>query len=303
MLNFYTVSHALDRGIMSFSRLSDALFAAFTVRAGGAMVQVYSHLRLGPYAEVFSPSQVSQRAKDLMQHASRQTVLVDDADTTLAFESWPVWSAEHRGLRLLEDLIPEGAVGVEAMQGVVADWSPWGTFVEDAGAIFYSDHPPAADFAATDVHRRSRNVLDQARERPVFIDYKQTLLTVDRWSQRQFEHSVLDILQDVLQFQAAHRARRGLRGSAWACGTPYPWVAALPDDEIDEFAAELLPYLLESVRQGQLEGYFGNLEGWRTAALVHGNRTLQNVLAEWSSGRSAGVQASHPTQAAARRRR
>lgn len=43
-------------------------------------------------------------------------------------------------------------------------------------------------------------------------------------------------------------------------------MASLTRDEVAEFAAELLPYLLESVRRKDLAVFAGNLRAWESTA-------------------------------------
>ncbi|MEA2191269.1 MAG: hypothetical protein QOI73_1390 [Solirubrobacteraceae bacterium] len=261
-------------------RPSERLVAALTGSVAGTMGDLYGQRALGTDAEVFTPTDVARQAKDVLERAKHTAVLVDDGTTTHAIETWNRWRCERGATDLLEGLIPRKAKGISDLRSVRVDWRPQGGFSEDLIATFMpSEQPPAAHFAATDVHRSTRRVLDTAKEHPVFIDHKHTLLTIDDWGRRRFESAVLGILQDVRQFQGARVLHEGEDPSTWALVTPYPWTAALPREELDEFADELLPYLLESVLSRELDRFLSNLRGWHAACEIHASETLQKRLA------------------------
>jgi hypothetical protein len=268
---------------MNIRRLVAGFRASSAGQSAPRMGSFYSYARVGLYPEIISASQVGQ--KGVMEQAKDQVVLINDADTTLVLELRNNWDVKFRTTSLLEDLIPEDAASVEDMRRVVPDWTATGDFPDEVYAVYgAAAKQPSPDFSATDVHRRYRTVLDAAKERPVFVDHRKELLTFDLLERRQFQQSVTNILHDMVNFHVTRNLGAGKHAAEWARGTPYPWVAALPEAEIEEFAEDLLPYLLESVRQESLDGFFGNLDAWQTAAQVHGNKLFQEALAAAGGG-------------------
>src|SRR5262249_34986692 len=55
------------------------------------------------------------------------------------------------------------------------------------------------------------------------------------------------------------------KSTAWAYTSPYPWIADLPDGDIGEFAASLLPTLMEAMRQEDPDVFAMNLRAWQSA--------------------------------------
>jgi hypothetical protein len=236
---------------------------------------------MGPATMVYTSTGVNRRAREVMELAKSSGVVVDDEGTSLKIEPYSQWVVERRTTEMLTGLIPDRAQDVSDLMSVEVDWSTRGGLADDVRAIFGAvEVEPKPHFGATDVHRRTRTVLNAAKKRPVFVDHKQTLLAIDSWGQRSFEGCLSAVLQDVLQLQAARQALRGSAPTKWAFLTPYPWIAALPPKEAEQFADELFAYLLDSVRRGSLESFFGNLRGWQTAAEIHSSRTLQERLAQ-----------------------
>jgi hypothetical protein len=259
---------------------STALLAALAGRAAAPMAALYEHISLEPHPKTLRPSEVQRQARMVMDRAQSQAVLIDDAPTTLVIENWTAWNLEQRMGQFLCDLVPGEAENVAEIKEAMRFWTPQDTCLNEIAAVFEPHpEPPDADFSATDVHRSYRTILDAAKERPVFIEARASLFTVDVWDRRRLLRSALRLFRDVVQFESVRRLRPGRPASEWAMASPYPWVASLPDEEVGEFAGELLPYLLEAVRRRDLSGFFGNLEGWITAAQIHGSEQLQGRLA------------------------
>jgi hypothetical protein len=258
--------------------LPNALIAGLVSYNASQMGRWYSHLTVGPEIEIFTPTDVRMNAAGVMRCAESKGVLIADQEKTLAIEPWNTWQIEHNATELLGGLIPEGAEGVADMRSVQIDWGAGGSFLEDYMDAFTLPERPEADFVSTDVHRHTRDVLDAAKKGPVFIKRGPALLAMDDWGRRSFERSTLAVLQDVFQFQVTRLLNRDAEPAEWAVGTPYPWAAAFSREELEDFAGELMPYLLESLRRGNLESYLGNLRGWQTGAEIQGSRLMQERL-------------------------
>jgi hypothetical protein len=259
---------------------SETLVACLNGRVAGTAVDVYTQVTSGAHAEVITPSQVAKRARHVMEQAKSRAVLVRDGDRMLSIEAWPTWYVGRQTPLILQRWIPDGATDIDDLRAVGVNWSLTGGLAQDLVTAFEIkvDDAPDPEFTATDLHRKYRRVLNAAKQKPVFIDHRESLLTIDDWSRRQFESSVLSVLQDVIQFHQVRDDYVGLPTTKWAPLTRYWWVSALPDEEIAEFANDLFPYLLESVRRGSLEGFMGNLRAWETACSFHANRHLRDRL-------------------------
>lgn len=131
---------------------------------------------------------------------------------------------------------------------------------------FESGTRPATIYRASALQRDYRRVLDAAHEAPVPILDRDEILAVDRWSSLAYGRGVVEALEEIGQFQAAWALHREDEPSRWVASTPFPWLASLTRDEVAEFAAELLPYLLESVRRKDLTVFAGNLRAWESTA-------------------------------------
>jgi hypothetical protein len=75
-------------------------------------------------------------------------------------------------------------------------------------------------------------------------------------------------------FHAVWSRHRGEPPAQWATMTPFPFLAAFDADDVDEFSAELIPYLEESVRRRDLDGFLGNLRAWESSAETYGDEAM-----------------------------
>jgi hypothetical protein len=82
------------------------------------------------------------------------------------------------------------------------------------------------------------------------------------------------ILDAIAQFHAVWARHREEAPARWASMTPFPFLAAFDSDDVDEFAGELLPFLEESVRRRDLDGFLGNLRAWESSAETYDDEAL-----------------------------
>lgn len=135
--------------------------------------------------------------------------------------------------------------------------------------------PGAAQFRGSDLQRRYRLVLDEARKSPVSLtDRDGYRLAVAGWDEMAFALTFMRILDAIAQFHAAWARHRDEQPSLWASMTPFPFLAAFDAEEVEEFAGELIPYLEESVRRRDLEGFVGNLRAWESSAETYGDQRM-----------------------------
>ncbi len=155
---------------------------------------------------------------------------------------------------------------------------------------------PTTVFRASALQREYRRVLDGAHHAPVpVLDSDNELLSVERWSTMAFSHGVVAALEDVGQFHAAYAQHKDDEPVSWVAMTPYPWLVALDRDEIDEFATELFPYLMDSVRRGSLESFAGNLRAWESTAETYDNDEMLAAMLTPFDGASL-VEVSPPSE-------
>ncbi len=162
---------------------------------------------------------------------------------------------------------------------------------------FFTD-PTTTVFRASSLQREYRRVLDGARIAPVPVLDNNELLAVERWSTMAFSHGVVAALEDIGQFHAAYAQHRENEPRSWVAMTPYPWLAALDREEVDEFAGELFPYLMESVHRGSLEAFVGNLRAWESTAETYDNPEMLAAMTTPFDG-SALVEVQPPSEQAA----
>jgi hypothetical protein len=135
--------------------------------------------------------------------------------------------------------------------------------------------PGAVQFRGSDLQRRYRTVLDEARKSPVSLtDRDGHRLAVADWDEVAFAWTFMRILDAIAQFHAAWARHSGEQPSEWASMTPFPFLAAFDAEDVDEFAGELIPYLEESVRRRDLEGFAGNLRAWESSAETYGDERM-----------------------------
>ncbi len=140
--------------------------------------------------------------------------------------------------------------------------------------------PRNAAFTTSEVQRRYRELLDRARKGPVTIlDHGYELLVQPRHV-AEFEHRFRELMSEVARFRLTYIDHRGEPPSRWAAQTPFPWLAALPAEEVDDFAHELLAYTFDAAQRGSIDGVAGFLRGWQSTAEAYAEPP---VLAEMTA--------------------
>ena len=99
-------------------------------------------------------------------------------------------------------------------------------------------------------------------------------LAVADWDETAFAWTFMRILDSIAQFHAAWARHRDEPPSEWVSMTPFPFLAAFDAEGVEEFAGELIPYLEESVRRRDLEGFAGNLRAWESSAETYGDERM-----------------------------
>lgn len=144
----------------------------------------------------------------------------------------------------------------------------------------------ATTYTPTDVQRRYREILDVARTGSARIrDTDGTTLVLSPAGDVEFLSGFLRHYVDHARFLSALATNAGTPSSAWADGTPYPFVAALDDDEVQEFARELSGMLRHAAETHSLEAHEGTIAAWRsTAEIVADPAVLAVALAPIDHG-------------------
>lgn len=130
-------------------------------------------------------------------------------------------------------------------------------------------------FRGSDLQRRYRTVLDCARKAPVsLVDSDGHRLAVADWDEMSFAWTFMRILDAISQFHAVWARHHDEPPSEWAAMTPFPFLAAFDAEEAAEFSQELFPYLEESVRRRDLDGFLGNLRAWESSAETYDDEAM-----------------------------
>lgn len=141
--------------------------------------------------------------------------------------------------------------------------------------------PSGTPFRGSDLQRRYRTVLDRARESPVsLVDSDGHRLAVADWDEVSFAWTFMRILDAIAQFHAVWARHRSEPPPEWAAMTPFPFLAAFDTEDVDEFAGELIPYLEESVRRRDLDGFLGNLRAWESSAETYDDEQMLAYMNE-----------------------
>jgi hypothetical protein len=139
--------------------------------------------------------------------------------------------------------------------------------------------PSGPQFRGSDLQRRYRSVLDSAREAPVsLIDKDGFRLVIADWDEVSFAWTFMRILDAIAQFHAVWARHHDEPPGQWAAMTPFPFLASFDRDEVDEFSSELLPYLEESVRRRDLNGFLGNLRAWESSAETYDDDAMLALM-------------------------
>jgi hypothetical protein len=139
---------------------------------------------------------------------------------------------------------------------------------------------PRADppWRPRELQRNYRALLDEAKLEPQeILDADGSMLVVAEKGRIEFERELTERIEAAAQFQATYAAHRRDKPASWAAQTPFPWLASLDRDEVDEFAQELIAYTFDAARRRTLEGLDGNLRAWRSTAGIY---EQPEVLAE-----------------------
>jgi hypothetical protein len=131
------------------------------------------------------------------------------------------------------------------------------------------------------LQRDYRTVLDRAKEEPqVILDTDNQLLVIEVKSDSDFRRGLHERVAQLARFQFALAANRDRDPSEWAAQTDFPYLAAFDQEEVDDFARELLAYTLDAGQRGTLANLEGNLRAWSSTASVYED---QNLLAALSA--------------------
>jgi hypothetical protein len=245
---------------------------------------------------VFRASDLQRQSGELIKRVEDRTVLIQDQHETIAFEPYRSWSYQHKLLGLL-GRIAAGKKSAAALAASLKDVDftllPWtrkevhdapdllalsrgltdGVFpaplpeADASAAAGRLDNDPRCVFTASQLQHDYRTALNLAlRGCPVVVSRRDVPVGVlERFPTRNRESEFVRHLLEMERFLTAYAMAlaRNEANSVWTRMTPYPWVAPLTSDGLQEFAAELLPTLLEALCEKEPDLYANNLLAWR----------------------------------------
>jgi hypothetical protein len=139
-------------------------------------------------------------------------------------------------------------------------------------------HETTHVWRASDLQRRYRQVLDSATEEPTLILDGDHAYMVEPADDAQLRMMIVARLRDLAQFLAAHQQFGDAPPADWAALTPFPWVAGLSADEVDEFQRELLGSLVTAAHSNSTTSVDGILAAWQSTAEIYADPGLLDLL-------------------------
>jgi hypothetical protein len=212
-----------------------------------------AHPRVGSRlaSKVLQAVDLGRRTAAVLRRGRRATVLLQHADATFALAPWSTWRYEFMLLRELMRVRPKAPHDLLACAS--ADLPD---HYETALEIAASGEPVAITRWGVPV-----SVLERATARG-----RDAALA---------EHCSKIVRLLTLKAMASTHA---VPAHEWLPLSPYPWLAVLPHEGIEEFTAEIAPALTEAVRTGDPDVVFTVLSAWRSACETRADDDLVEVL-------------------------
>jgi len=226
---------------------------------------------------LFKVSDLQRRSGAVLQAGRASTVLIQDQDITYALEPWANWQFEHGLLAAMGQIAglgdgPEVQLAAEPLLANIAEAVLNGTLAPFAGAeIGVGAHPEQElhVFSAAELQVRYRDVLKIAASgQPVVISrWNRPVGVLEPFLLRNREAEFVRHLDDTVRFlTAAHvAAERRVPLQSWVTVTAYPWLSVLPEEAIGEFSEEILPALLDAMRENDPDVFATMLTAWQSS--------------------------------------
>jgi hypothetical protein len=127
-----------------------------------------------------------------------------------------------------------------------------------------------APWGPTEIQRDYRTLLDRAKDSPQdVLDSDGELLVIQVKARADFQRRLQEQVAATSRFFAIYREHLDVPSRQWAMQTAYPWLAVFSQEEVAEFAHELVSYTLDAGQRGTLEQIEGNLRAWESTAGVY----------------------------------
>jgi antitoxin (DNA-binding transcriptional repressor) of toxin-antitoxin stability system len=232
-------------------------------------------------------SDLQRRSGEVLRAGRSATVLIQDQETTYALEPWASWQYEHGVLAAMSCLAepPEGdteeARGV--LLGRVTEAVLQGSLAPFADLRrHHGERHELARFSSSQLQDRYREALDIAASgEPVVICRRDKPVSVlEPFTLRNRESEFVRHINDTMRFLASAQlaAESGMASSSWVAVSAYPWLAVLPPEAVGEFAAEMLPTLLEALRDNDPDTFALALSAWQASCEARGDEELAEAL-------------------------
>ncbi len=138
-----------------------------------------------------------------------------------------------------------------------------------------------APWGPTEVQRDYRTLLDRAKDSPQeVLDSDGELLVIQTKGVAEFQRRLQAQVAETARFLAIYNEHRDTPPSEWAMQTGYPWLAAFGNEEVGEFARELVAHTFDAAQRGTLEQVEGNLRAWESTAGLYGAPDAMLALLE-----------------------
>jgi hypothetical protein len=232
-------------------------------------------------------SDLQRKSGEVLRAGRLSTVLIQDHDVTYALEPWANWQYEHGVLAAMSCLAepPEGATEETKgeLLGRVTEAVLQGSLAPFAGLErHHGEGHRLSCYSSSQLQDSYREALDiAARGEPVVISrWDKPVSVLEPFMLRNRESEFVRHIDDVMRFLASAElaATSGVPTSSWVPVSAYPWLAVLPPEAISEFAEEMLPMLLEALRENDPDVFALALSAWQASCEARGDEELAEAL-------------------------
>jgi hypothetical protein len=236
--------------------------------------------------ELRKVSDLQRKSGEVLRAGRASTVLIQDQEMTYALEPWANWQFEHGLLAAMSCLAEPSAAPGQWSQELIGRVTQ---------AVLQGSLAPFAD---TNLHQGEAHELRGYSSSQLQDEYREALdiaaggepVVIYRWDKpvsvlepfilRNRESEFIRHIDDAMRFLASAglAAKAGMPTSSWVPVSAYPWLAVLAPEAIGEFSQELLPALLDAMRENDPDVFALTLSAWQASCEAREDADLADAL-------------------------